>query len=911
MKTAIVLITLALAATFAHGGSLQQHMRQGVVVQQSVAVKLENKVSAQAFRGPAKQIRNLNYDALGHHENMILHQSVDVQSKRTPPQSPDPAIPLFMRLADASIDYKEWKSSMFCTQVDFSFPPAAPAVKIQLQLNIGIMGQTAYDANTQPTHPGLIKAEFMLGFGGTITGQFGKLEMSASLYAQGNMVLESRVPAEYLKGKDQAKVYPLLGTVWAVKQWAMNKVKNSALYKWIKNRKKDIANKEITKLLTGIRSDLQGANDAAAKTACEAFCKIKANECSPSNAENAVSADCVYGSVGWAAGAFVDFCGEMDVNTKRCKNGSYKNDDRIDSDAIMDSAAIKFSEFINELRANGNTLFENKGAAYTAHDIKKANIYRETIEKAWRKVYLGVEEAPATKLFGITLYKHRMKCRNIPDAYDPTTKKIKDPLKAIMPLICAWMKYGGSLDVPKTGYIFTDGKDNENLKRGLIFMYKELFPTPDKAADPAFEKWIARLQTGKDPDMLMNGAQLQNRSSFLGGWDSDTEHGININSFNCHAVHTILSLPPKEVMGSLQAMMDDLTDAGNEFEQNKMAQKGCTPTEDGCCGLQKISLTGTIGVTVGDSGVGFCTPDTNPLQVTRAKKLEWEVDETATKAGGVGAITERKGYCFLGNGKWQPREITVTGVIPLDNLVPSDANHYMYINLFSKGNWALNWNPKQVGIQLSYMTKALQAPLTIALTPACVVLQAIKQTLQTAIRNLGNILTGEPTIALALDVVSKTKAQLPNAVKAYCDKPENACATTSETVGKEVLKYVALIGAGVGGVNVNTIINTAGEWAEGVSSALSGGQVKVGFGRDTYSQIDLKVRFNRKGTGALTLPKSWEISTVDGDTGISFSMNNIASLSLELGGVLTGAGVDIKVAGYMGTGSSVDCSAQS
>jgi hypothetical protein len=235
----------------------------------------------------------------------------------------------------------------------------------------------------------------------------------------------------------------------------------------------------------------------------------------------------------------------------------------------------------------------------------------------------------------------------------------------------------------------------------------------------------------------------------------------------------------------------------------------------------------------------------------------------------------------------------------------------MYINLFSKGNWALNWNPKQVGIQLSYMTKALQAPLTIALTPACVVLQAIKQTLQTAIRNLGNILTGEPTIALALDVVSKTKAQLPNAVKAYCDKPENACATTSETVGKEVLKYVALIGAGVGGVNVNTIINTAGEWAEGVSSALSGGQVKVGFGRDTYSQIDLKVRFNRKGTGALTLPKSWEISTVDGDTGISFSMNNIASLSLELGGVLTGAGVDIKVAGYMGTGSSVDCSAQS
>lgn len=911
MKTVIVLITLALAATFAHGGSLQQHMRQGVVVQQSVAVKLENKASAQAFRGPAKQIRNLNYDALGHHENMILHQSVDVQNKRTPPQSPDPAIPLFMRLADASIDYKEWKSSMFCTQVDFSFPPAAQEVKIQLQLNIGIMGQTAYDANTQPTHPGLIKAEFMLGFGGTITGQFGKLEMSASLYVQGNMVLESRVPAEYLKGEDQ-EVYPLLGTVWAVKQWAMNKVKNSALYKWIQNRKKDISNQEITKLLVGIRSDLQGANDAAAKTACEAFCKNETKPCSPPNAENAVSADCVYGSVDWAAGAFVDFCGEMDVNTKRCKNGPYKNDNQIDSDAIMDSAAIKFSEFINELRANGNTLFENKNLAYTAHEISKANIYRETIEKAWRKVYLGVEEAPATKFLGMT-FKHRMKCRNIKDVYDPTTKKIKDPLKAIMPLICAWMKYGGSLAKPKTGWFSTDGKDNENLKNGLIFMYKELFPIPATTVDPAFEKWIARLQTGKDPDMLKNGVPvpLKERSSFLGGWDSDTEYGININTFNCHAVHTILSLPPAEVMGSLDAMMDDLTDAGNEFKENKMAQKGCTPTKDGCCGLQKVSLTGTIGVTVGDSGVGFCTPDTNPLQVTRAKAIEWEVDETATKAGGVGAIKERKGYCFLGNGNWQPREITVTGVIPLDNAAPSKANHYMYINLFSKGNWALTWKPKQVGIQLSYMTKALEAPLTIALTPACVVLQAIKQTLQTAIRNLGNIFTGKPTIALALDVVSETKAQLPNAVKAYCDKPANACATTSETVGKEVLKYVALIGANVGEVGVNTIINTAGGYATDLSKALSGGQVEVGFGRDTYSQIDLKVTFDRKGDGALTLPESWGISTVDGDTGISFSMNNIASLSVEIGGVLSATGVDIKVAGYMGTGTSVDCSAQS
>lgn len=43
MMTVIELITLALAATFAHGGSLQQHMRRGAALQQSAAVKLENK----------------------------------------------------------------------------------------------------------------------------------------------------------------------------------------------------------------------------------------------------------------------------------------------------------------------------------------------------------------------------------------------------------------------------------------------------------------------------------------------------------------------------------------------------------------------------------------------------------------------------------------------------------------------------------------------------------------------------------------------------------------------------------------------------------------------------------------------------------------------------------------------------
>jgi len=324
-----------------------------------------------------------------------------------------------------------------------------------------------------------------------------------------------------------------------------------------------------------------------------------------------------------------------------------------------------------------------------------------------------------------------------------------------------------------------------------------------------------------------------------------------------------------------------------------------------------VSLSGTLGVTVGDSSVGFCTPDTNPFQVIRAKALEWEVDAGATKAGGVGLIKTRVGYCFLGTGNGNRGKIAVTGVIPLDNAVPSDANQFLYINFWAKGNWALAWNPEQVGITISYMTKLLEPAVgTVPLTPVCVLLQAIYQPLKTAFQNLYNIYKGEPTVKLVMDLVSETKTILPNAVKVHCDAPANNCATKSSEAGKGVLKYVALIGSSAAGVNVNTIVNAAGEWTKSLSMAASDDQLEVGFGRNTYSQIDLKLTFNRAQGKPLTALSTWSISAKDGDTGISFSMNTIADLSVSVGGILSATGVDIKVAGYYGTGSSIDCSAQ-
>ena len=42
-------------------------------------------------------------------------------------------------------------------------------------------------------------------------------------------------------------------------------------------------NQAMTRLLQGIQTDIQGANDAAAKTDCEAYCNKPPKDCQPKN----------------------------------------------------------------------------------------------------------------------------------------------------------------------------------------------------------------------------------------------------------------------------------------------------------------------------------------------------------------------------------------------------------------------------------------------------------------------------------------------------------------------------------------------------------------------------------------------------------------------------------------------------
>lgn len=52
------------------------------------------------------------------------------------------------------------------------------------------------------------------------------------------------------------------------------------------------------------------------------------------------------------------------------------------------------------------------------------------------------------------------------------------------------------------------------------------------------------------------------------------------------------------------------------------------------CGVSEVEFEGTIGFTFGSSGVGFCTPDTNPIQFTAVAGFTWKQKKYSSALGG-------------------------------------------------------------------------------------------------------------------------------------------------------------------------------------------------------------------------------------------------------------------------------------
>ena len=218
----------------------------------------------------------------------------------------------------------------------------------------------------------LIKGEFMVGLGASLVGGFGSFDISASLYVQGTLKIESFVPAQYYISKDLKTAYPLMGTIWAVKQWALNKLQNSPLYKWYKNKKKAKTNAKMSELLVGIHKDFEGAHLAEKMADCDTWCKggKSPTPCAP------VNPTCPKGVT----------CSKVSKDCdSRSSETRFTPDYQMDSAALKGSADLKFIEFIDALKAKGNELFTNMASAYAASDTTKPNAYRAIIEKIWRK----------------------------------------------------------------------------------------------------------------------------------------------------------------------------------------------------------------------------------------------------------------------------------------------------------------------------------------------------------------------------------------------------------------------------------------------------------------------------------------------------------------------------------------------
>jgi len=564
---------------------------------------------------------------------------------------------------------------------------------------------------------------------------------------------------------------------------------------------------------------------------------------------------------------------------------------------MMHSAADQFINFINAIRAQGAALFAAKATAYTARTFAddKTNAYRLIVEIAWRKVYMGTEDEGKTTVMGKTVMQKALNCRDIEGVYDHKTHKIANPLLAINPMFCAWMSMGASLPEPSTGWVFSDGKSYQNLKLSLPAVYPELFPPAGVTADTAFETWIAML--GKAP--------VTDTSNYLGGWTSDAVHGKDINEFEVHGVHVMLSLPPDEIGSSMSQAVDDIAAAAGEVASSAHPATGCEATAAECCGIQEVTLTGTWGLTVMEAINGFCTPNTDPFQVEMARSIKWEIDADKTLAGGAagGKVSSVQGFCFLGAPAIQPREITVTGVIPLG---PS-GKMYAYLKLGLIGNWGIasKWAPEKVSVTFSFYTTAIKGTKTsFNLMTIAPLLIKIWAAIKAAI---GGVVT--PILALKMkDIVKAPLNIIKSLHNVFNDTVTTYCANTgngetceqqgakNKTSGANAIKGLFSFGAKeMLGFGTEFGVNEAGKWV----SKLTGGALS--FAEDTYTQIDVQATWDVK------LKK---FSTETGDNSVGISIFKQKGIGFDTANTGLGAlmGFDIGVGGYQMYGNSIDLS---
>lgn len=258
-------------------------------------------------------------------------------------------------------------------------------------------------------------------------------------------------------------------------------------------------------------------------------------------------------------------------------------------------------------------------------------VWANVIQSAFRKVYMGrcdygaisSDENP-TKLekqgpAGATVCKlsnpkvSKMKCRKV-DAlwHSKFGQHVVDEktTKAAMQLMCTFMKRGVLLDNP-----LGTGKGFTNLENMLKHpdAYPQLLLTKDNIVAAVTQildqgKTLKRVfgVTDKDykPIKDKTGKEIKYINNF-----GEKPH-IVASEAAMLTRGLVLSYPPDKLKTEFLDKLQELRDI-----QNKQVQ-------DHSCEM-KAEASISLGLTIGESIVGFCTPDSNPFQAITTKKREW------------------------------------------------------------------------------------------------------------------------------------------------------------------------------------------------------------------------------------------------------------------------------------------------
>jgi len=287
---------------------------------------------------------------------------------------------------------------------------------------------------------------------------------------------------------------------------------------------------------------------------------------------------------------------------------------------LIDDGMEQHKLFIHAFRTTAATIIaamdKQKG------EEGKLKEYTDGVERAWRSVYRNKAEVVPSNW-----HTGKPKCSSITD-------KATHPSKLLM---CAFFKYGMYLaDSSHDG-----SKGNANTRAMLPVVYDELFKkkgtsiegngSPMNAGelktflqqiDKRYQRQVLRIAAAKEAgDNEAADRRTARMYRTLGKY-------IRVFEMEGAGLIYMFALPEDDLRQSMDNMLDVVTTPA--------------PCEADCsCGVQEIEFEGTIGFTFGSSDVGFCTPDTNPLQMTYVSGFKY-VKEVHQYAGGKECVLKKE-----------------------------------------------------------------------------------------------------------------------------------------------------------------------------------------------------------------------------------------------------------------------------